>query len=100
MTPTDASTTRIDKSRNPEPPVDKLTIRVGPDPGGAWLAAGEKQLHWRTALAEMAEAGFSVMVAGPWGYFPQDAQQLQSVLDEHGLRVVAGAGWGVLHKEE
>src|SRR5690625_2248963 len=100
MTTTDASTTRIDKSRNPEPPFDKLTIGVCPDQWGVWFPEDEKQIHWRTALAEMAEAGFSVMETGPWGYFPQDAKQLQSVMDEHGFRVVAGTGWGVLHKEE
>ena len=98
MSSTDAA--RIDTSRNPEPPFDKLTIGVCPDQWGVWFPEDEKQIPWRTALGEMAEAGFSVMETGPWGYFPKDAKELQSVMDEHGFRVVAGTGWGVLHKEE
>ena len=89
-----------DRSRNPEAPFDKLTIGVCPDQWGVWFPEDEKQIPWRTALGEMAEAGFSVMETGPWGYFPKDAKELQSVMDEHGFRVVAGTGWGILHKEE
>ena len=63
MTSTDAP--RPDKSRNPEAPFDKLTIGVCPDQWGVWFPEDEKQIHWRTALGEMAEAGFSVMETGP-----------------------------------
>ena len=87
----------VDRSRNPE---NRLTIGVCPDQWGVWFPQDEKQIPWRTALAEMAEAGFTVMETGPWGYFPQDATELRSVMDEHGFRVVAGTGWGVLHQEE
>ena len=97
MTSSDAP--RIDRSRNPDAPFDKLTIGVCPDQWGVWFPEDEKQIPWRTALGEMAQAGFSVMETGPWGYFPQDAKQLQSAMDEHGFRVVAGTGWGILHKE-
>lgn len=89
-----------DRSRNPEAPFDRLTIGVCPDQWGVWFPEDPQQIPWRTALAEMAEAGFSVMETGPWGYFPQDAAQLRSVMDEHGFRVVAGTGWGVLHQAE
>lgn len=89
-----------DKSRNPQKPYDKLTIGVCPDQWGVWFPEDEKQIPWQTALAEMAEAGFSVMETGPWGYFPQDAKELQRVMDDNGFRVVAGTGWGVLHKAE
>jgi inosose dehydratase len=91
---------RTDLSRNPEAPFDRLTIGVCPDQWGVWFPQDEKQIPWRTALAEMAEAGFSVMETGPWGYFPQDAADLKHVMDENGFRVVAGTGWGILHKEE
>lgn len=100
MTTTSPSPAPGDKSRNPEAPYDKLTIGVCPDQWGVWFPEDEKQIPWRTALGEMAEAGFSVMETGPWGYFPKDAKELKSVMDEHGFRVVAGTGWGILHKEE
>ena len=100
MTTTSPSPAAGDKSLNPEAPYDKLTIGVCPDQWGVWFPEDEKQIPWRTALGEMAEAGFSVMETGPWGYFPKDAKELRSVMDEHGFRVVAGTGWGILHKEE
>src|SRR5690625_7744048 len=64
MTTTDASTTRIDKSRNPEPPFDKLTVGVGPDQWGVWSPEAGKLIHWGSALAGMAEAGVVVMKEG------------------------------------
>lgn len=91
---------RPERSRNPQAPYDRLTIGVCPDQWGVWFPEDPQQIPWRTALAEMAEAGFSVMETGPWGYFPQDATQLRAVMDEHGFRVVAGTGWGILHKAE
>lgn len=91
---------REDKSRNPDPRYDKLTIGVCPDQWGVWFPQDPKQIPWQTALAEMAQAEFSIMETGPFGYFPTDPKQLKDVMDEHGFRVVAGTGWGILHKEE
>lgn len=91
---------REDKSRNPDPRYNNLTIGVCPDQWGVWFPEDPKQIPWETALTEMADAGFSVMETGPFGYFPKDPKRLQEVMDEHGFRVVAGTGWGILHKEE
>ena len=46
------------------------------------IAEDDKQIHWETALDEMAEAGFSVMETGPFGYFPKDPKRLQEEMDE------------------
>lgn len=91
---------REDKSRNPDPRYNNLTIGVCPDQWGVWFPEDPKQIPWETALEEMADAGFSVMETGPFGYFPTDPRRLQEVMDAHGFRVVAGTGWGILHKEE
>lgn len=88
------------KARQPEGRYSKLTIGVCPDQWGVWFPQDEKQIPWSTALDEMAHAGFSVMETGPYGYFPTDAKQLQDEMDARGFRVVAGTGWGVLHKSE
>lgn len=88
------------KSRNSDPRYSKLAIGVCPDQWGVWFPNDPQQILWQTALAEMAEAGFEIMETGPFGYFPTDPKQLKSVMDDHGFRVVAGTGWGVLHKEE
>ena len=59
MTTTSPSPAAGDKSRNPEAPYDKLTIGVCPDQWGVWFPEDEKQIPWRTALGEMAEAASS-----------------------------------------
>jgi len=88
------------KARNTDPRYSKLTIGVCPDQWGVWFPWDEKQIAWDKALAEMAEAGFSIMETGPFGYFPTDPKLLKAVMDAYGFKVVAGTGWGILHKEE
>lgn len=77
-----------------------LTIGVCPDQWGVWFPQDDAQIDWDVALGEMATAGFSVMETGPHGYFPTDPVQLKDAMDEHGFQVVAGTGWGILHKAE
>ncbi len=88
------------KAVNPDPRYSRLTIGVCPDQWGVWFPQDEAQVDWETALDEMQTAGFSVMETGPYGYFPTDPVQLKDVMDEHGFQVVAGTGWGILHKAE
>ena len=88
------------KATNTDPRYAKLTIGVCPDQWGVWFPEDEKQIPWHTALDEMAEAGFSVMETGPFGYFPKDPTQLKEEMDRRGFRVVAGTGFGILHKPE
>ena len=88
------------KARNTDARYGKLTIGVCPDQWGVWFPEDEKQIQWETALDEMAEAGFSVMETGPFGYFPKDPKRLQEEMDKRGFRIVAGTGWGILHRPE
>lgn len=88
------------KARNTDPRFSKLTVGVCPDQWGVWFPDDEKQIPWEKALAEMAEAGFEYMETGPYGYFPTDPKRLQKVMDDNGFTVVAGTGWGILHKAE
>ena len=89
-----------DKATNPDTRYSKLTIGVCPDQWGVWFPEDPKQIPWATALDEMATAGFSVMETGPFGYFPTDPVRLKEEMDARGFRVVAGTGWGVLHRAE
>lgn len=92
---------RTDKSRNTsDPRYSRLTIGVCPDQWGVWFPEDPKQIPWEKALDEMAEAGFSVMETGPFGYFPTDPKRLADEMAKRGFRVVAGTGWGILHKAE
>lgn len=77
-----------------------LAIGVCPDQWGVWFPEDEKQMDPRQAWEEMAEAGFEIIETGPFGYFPTDPKELQKWCDEFGMKVVAGTGWGILHKEE
>ena len=88
------------KARNTDPRYSKLTIGVCPDQWGVWFPQDEKQIDWDVALDEMATAGFSVMETGPFGYFPTEPARLQEEMDKRGFTVVAGTGWGILHKAE
>lgn len=87
-------------ARNTDPRYSKLTIGVCPDQWGVWFPQDEKQIDWDVALDEMATAGFSVMETGPFGYFPTDPARLKEEMDARGFTVVAGTGWGILHKAE
>jgi inosose dehydratase len=89
-----------DKATNPDPRYSKLTIGVCPDQWGVWFPQDPRQIPWATALDEMATAGFSVMETGPFGYFPTDPARLKDEMDARGFRVVAGTGWGILHRAE
>lgn len=88
------------KARNTDPRYSKLTIGVCPDQWGVWFPYDERQIPWKTALEEMAQAGFSVLETGPYGYFPTDPVQLKDEMERRGFRVVAGTGWGILHRAE
>src|SRR5690625_3311405 len=91
---------KVDKSRNPDPRYSKLRIGVCPDQWRVWFPEDELQLPRQKGLDEMAEAGFSIMDTGPFGYFPTDPKRLGEEMAARGFQVVAGTGWGVLHKEE
>jgi inosose dehydratase len=86
--------------RNTDPRYGRLAIGVCPDQWGVWFPQDPKQIPWENALDEMATAGFSIMETGPFGYFPKDPKRLQEEMDQHGFKVVAGTGWGILHKAE
>lgn len=89
------------KARNlTDPKYSKLAIGVCPDQWGVWFPRDEKQIEPRQAMKEMAEAGFEILETGPYGYFPTDPKELTRWCDEFGFKVVAGTGWGILHKRE
>lgn len=89
------------KSRNTvNPRYAKLSIGVCPDQWGVWYPHDPHQIEPRKAMSEMARAGFELLETGPYGYFPTDAALLREWTDEFGMTVVAGTGWGILHRNE
>ena len=78
----------------------KLTIGTAPDSWGVWFADDEAQLPASQFLAEVVEAGYGYIELGPYGYLPKDPAELQDLLDQHGLSVLAGTVFSHLHQAD
>jgi len=75
-----------------------LTIGTAPDSWGVWFPSDPEQVSASQFLAEVAEAGYEAIELGPYGYLPSDPAELQEVLAEHGLSVLAGTVFSHLHQ--
>ena len=77
-----------------------ITIGTAPDSWGVWFPSDPEQLPASQFLKEVVEAGYGYIELGPYGYLPSDPAQLQDLLDEHGLRVLAGTVFSHLHQAD
>jgi inosose dehydratase len=78
----------------------ELRIAGAPITWGVCEAPGwGHQLGWERVLAEMADLGLRATEAGPWGWLPSDAGAARAIVDQHGLRLVAGFVPLVLHHD-
>jgi inosose dehydratase len=68
-----------------------MSIEVGtcPDSWGVWFADDPLQTPWHRFLDEVAEAGYTWLELGPYGYLPTELSVLRRELDARGLRVSA-----------
>jgi inosose dehydratase len=78
----------------------KITIGTAPDSWGVWFPSDPEQLPAGQFLKEVVEAGYGYIELGPYGYLPSDPAQLQDLLDEHGLKVLAGTVFSHLHQAD
>jgi len=78
----------------------KITIGTAPDSWGVWFPSDPDQLPASQFLKEVVEAGYSWIELGPYGYLPKDPTQLQDLLDEHHLQVLAGTVFSHLHQPD
>jgi inosose dehydratase len=78
----------------------KITIGTAPDSWGVWFPSDPEQLPAGRFLKEVVEAGYGYIELGPYGYLPSDPAQLQDLLDEHGLKVLAGTVFSHLHQAD
>jgi inosose dehydratase len=77
-----------------------ITIGTAPDSWGVWFADDPEQPPASQFLREVVEAGYGWIELGPYGYLPKDPAQLQDLLDEHHLRVLAGTVFSHLHQAD
>ncbi len=78
----------------------KITIGTAPDSWGVWFASDPEQLPASQFLREVVEAGYGYIELGPYGYLPSDPNELQDLLDEHRLEVLAGTVFSHLHQAD
>lgn len=79
-----------------------MTIHIGtaPDSWGVWFADDPRQTPYSRFLDEAAEAGYTWIELGPYGYLPTDPQRLKDELGARGLRLSAGTVFESLHHED
>lgn len=76
-----------------------MTIRVGNAPcsWGVEFADDPRNPHWKTVLAENAEAGFKGIELGPVGFMPEDPPQVADALAEFDLELIGGVVFRAFH---
>ena len=79
-----------------------MTIKIGtaPDSWGVWFPQNEKQTSWERCMDEMAQSGYQGIELGPWGYLPNDYEQLKQELGKRDLKLTATTLVGDLTSDE
>ena len=87
----------------PPPPrttAGNLCLGSAPDSWGVWFPEDEHQVSYTRFLDELAQAGYTWLELGPYGYLPTDPRRLREELDARGLQVCGGTAFGALHRPE
>ncbi|WP_141208022.1 sugar phosphate isomerase/epimerase family protein [Streptomyces griseorubiginosus] len=79
-------------------PLDRIRVGSAPDSWGVWFADDPAQVPWERFLDEVAEAGYSWIELGPYGYLPTDPARLTDELARRDLKVSAGTVFTGLHR--
>ncbi|WP_432133435.1 MULTISPECIES: sugar phosphate isomerase/epimerase family protein [unclassified Streptomyces] len=79
-------------------PLDRIRVGSAPDSWGVWFPDDPRQVPWERFLDEVAEAGYSWIELGPYGYLPTDPARLTDEIGRRGLRVSAGTVFTGLHR--
>jgi inosose dehydratase len=78
----------------------RVDIGTAPDSWGVWFADDPQQTPWARFLDEVAEAGYTRIELGPYGYLPTDPVRLKDELDQRGLTMTAGTTFEQLHRPD
>ncbi|MFF7047021.1 sugar phosphate isomerase/epimerase family protein [Streptomyces griseorubiginosus] len=79
-------------------PLDRIRVGSAPDSWGVWFADDPAQVPWERFLDEVAEAGYSWIELGPYGYLPTDPARLTDEIARRDLKVSAGTVFTGLHR--
>ncbi|MDT0463025.1 sugar phosphate isomerase/epimerase family protein [Streptomyces gibsoniae] len=80
------------------PALDRIRVGSAPDSWGVWFPHDPQQVPWERFLDEVAEAGYSWIELGPYGYLPTDPARLTDEVDKRNLKVSAGTVFTALHR--
>ncbi|WP_434589669.1 sugar phosphate isomerase/epimerase family protein [Streptomyces sp. A5-4] len=80
------------------PALTRIRIGSAPDSWGVWFPDDPRQVPWERFLDEVAEAGYSWIELGPYGYLPSDPARLTAETARRGLKVSAGTVFTGLHR--
>jgi inosose dehydratase len=75
-------------------------IGTAPDSWGVWYADDPNQTPWSRFLDEAAQAGYTRIELGPYGYLPTDPVRLKDELDRRGMTLTAGTIFEHLHRKD
>lgn len=70
--------------------LDRIRVGSAPDSWGVRFPGDPRQVPWERFLDEVAEAGYTWIELGPYGYLPTDPDRLNDEVGRRGLRVSAG----------
>ncbi|MDT0483244.1 MULTISPECIES: sugar phosphate isomerase/epimerase family protein [Streptomyces] len=79
-------------------PLDRIRVGSAPDSWGVWFPDDPVQVPWERFLDEVAEAGYSWIELGPYGYLPTDPARLTEEIARRDLKVSAGTVFTGLHR--
>jgi inosose dehydratase len=77
-----------------------VQLGTAPDSWGVWHAKDDRQTPWHRFLDEAAQAGYTRIELGPFGYLPTDPGDLRGELGRRGLTLAGGTFGGALHRPE
>ncbi|MFJ2735249.1 sugar phosphate isomerase/epimerase family protein [Streptomyces sp. NPDC087317] len=80
------------------PVLDRIRVGSAPDSWGVWFPDDPAQVPWERFLDEVAEAGYSWIELGPYGYLPTDPARLNDEVARRDLKVSAGTVFTGLHR--
>ncbi|MDN5797094.1 MAG: sugar phosphate isomerase/epimerase, partial [Intrasporangium sp.] len=77
-----------------------VQLGSAPDSWGVWHPDDPQQTPWERFLDEVAQAGYTRIELGPFGYLPTDPARLQDEVGKRGLTITAGTIFEHLHRPD
>lgn len=85
-------------SANDSGSLTNLRLGTAPDSWGVWFPDDPKQVPWHVFLDEAAEAGYTAVELGPFGYLPTEPERLRDELGRRNLTLSGATCGTALHR--